>query len=104
MLTISVWPRRLKEFLLTHPLYKSPIAAACLKTQIPLLISPQRFCYNGGVSERRPPCGLAQRSTLPAGEAPANFINLLVLSQSWGWNLSDFSSPIFSPCLIDATI
>ena len=25
MLTISVWPRRLKEFLLTHPLYKSPI-------------------------------------------------------------------------------
>ena len=26
MLTISVWTRRLKEFLLTHPLYKSPIA------------------------------------------------------------------------------
>jgi len=26
MLTISVWPRRLKEFLLTHPLYKSPWA------------------------------------------------------------------------------
>ena len=25
MLTISVWPRRLKEFLLTHPLYKSPV-------------------------------------------------------------------------------
>ena len=25
MLTISVWPRRLKEFLLTHPLYKSPL-------------------------------------------------------------------------------
>ena len=25
MLTIHVWPRRLKEFLLTHPLYKSPI-------------------------------------------------------------------------------
>ena len=24
MLTISVWPRRLKEFVLTHPLYKSP--------------------------------------------------------------------------------
>ena len=24
MLTISIWPRRLKEFLLTHPLYKSP--------------------------------------------------------------------------------
>ena len=28
MLTISVWPRRLKEFLLTHPLYKSPAATA----------------------------------------------------------------------------
>ena len=27
MLTISVWPRRLKEFLLTHPLYKSPSSA-----------------------------------------------------------------------------
>ena len=25
MLTIHVWPRRLKEFLLTHPLYKSPL-------------------------------------------------------------------------------
>ena len=28
MLTIHVWPRRLKEFLLTHPLYKSPIFCA----------------------------------------------------------------------------
>ena len=26
MLTIHVWPKRLKEFLLTHPLYKSPEA------------------------------------------------------------------------------
>jgi hypothetical protein len=26
MLTIHVWPKRLKEFLLTHPLYKSPTA------------------------------------------------------------------------------
>ena len=26
MLTIHVWPKRLKEFLLTHPLYKSPHA------------------------------------------------------------------------------
>ena len=26
MLTIHVWPKRLKEFLLTHPLYKSPYA------------------------------------------------------------------------------
>ena len=24
MLTIHVWPKWLKEFLLTHPLYKSP--------------------------------------------------------------------------------
>ena len=32
MLTISVWPRRLKEFLLTHPLYKSPSAAAATTT------------------------------------------------------------------------
>ena len=24
MLTIHVWPRWLKDFLLTHPLYKSP--------------------------------------------------------------------------------
>jgi hypothetical protein len=24
MLTIHVWPKQLKEFLLTHPLYKSP--------------------------------------------------------------------------------
>ena len=29
MLTISVWPRRLKEFLLTHPLYKSPSIGQC---------------------------------------------------------------------------
>ena len=26
MLTIHVWPRWVKEFLLTHPLYKSPSA------------------------------------------------------------------------------
>ncbi len=26
MLTIHVWPKWLKEFLLTHPLYKSPYA------------------------------------------------------------------------------
>ena len=25
MLTIHVWPRWLKDFLLTHPLYKSPL-------------------------------------------------------------------------------
>ena len=28
MLTIHVWPRWVKEFLLTHPLYKSPPQAA----------------------------------------------------------------------------
>ena len=28
MLTIHVWPKRLKEFLLTHPLYKSPFFVA----------------------------------------------------------------------------
>ena len=28
MLTIHVWPKRLKEFLLTHPLYKSPLQAS----------------------------------------------------------------------------
>ena len=27
MLTIHVWPKWLKEFLLTHPLYKSPLSA-----------------------------------------------------------------------------
>ena len=27
MLTIHVWPKWLKEFLLTHPLYKSPMIA-----------------------------------------------------------------------------
>ena len=30
MLTIHVLPRRLKEFLLTHPLYKSPHRLVCL--------------------------------------------------------------------------
>ena len=29
MLTIHVWPKRLKEFLLTHPLYKSPTKMTC---------------------------------------------------------------------------
>ena len=32
MLTIHVWPKRLKEFLLTHPLYKSPNSAVRGKT------------------------------------------------------------------------
>ena len=31
MLTIHVWPKRLKEFLLTHPLYKSPTASSISK-------------------------------------------------------------------------
>ena len=31
MLTIHVWPRRLKEFLLTHPLYKSPYAISIVR-------------------------------------------------------------------------
>ena len=30
MLTIHVWPRWVKEFLLTHPLYKSPYEPASL--------------------------------------------------------------------------
>ena len=30
MLTIHVWPRWVKEFLLTHPLYKSPTVDECL--------------------------------------------------------------------------
>ena len=34
MLTISVWPRRLKEFLLTHPLYKSPCADKLLNEAV----------------------------------------------------------------------
>ena len=29
MLTIHVWPRWVKEFLLTHPLYKSPVISQC---------------------------------------------------------------------------
>ena len=33
MLTIHVLPRRLKEFLLTHPLYKSPNGDAERKQQ-----------------------------------------------------------------------
>ena len=55
MLTISVWPRRLKEFLLTHPLYKSPTAfeAATLLRPTPYsvgiaataLLSAARFSW-----------------------------------------------------------
>ena len=42
MLTIHVWPKRLKEFLLTHPLYKSPEKS-------------QRVCRGkAGASEMRP--------------------------------------------------
>ena len=33
MLTIHVWPKWLKEFLLTHPLYKSP----CPRLSLPIL-------------------------------------------------------------------
>ena len=39
MLTISVWPRRLKEFLLAHPLYKSP-PTYTQYAQIPLRLQP----------------------------------------------------------------
>ena len=37
MLTIHVWPRRLKEFLLTHPLYKSPQAQRSILSAICVL-------------------------------------------------------------------
>ncbi len=40
MLTIHVWPRRLKEFLLTHPLYKSPPSTLISSYFIPLSLSP----------------------------------------------------------------
>ena len=40
MLTIHVWPKRLKEFLLTHPLYKSPILTP------PLGSDPQSPSYH----------------------------------------------------------
>ena len=43
MLTISVWPRRLKEFLLTHPLYKSPFQIG--KQDHIVLQSKQRLVY-----------------------------------------------------------
>ena len=40
MLTISVWPRRLKEFLLTHPLYKSPALGRVVSIR-----SGFRYCF-----------------------------------------------------------
>ncbi len=47
MLTIHVWPRRLKEFLLTHPLYKSP---GVKYTEIDTLAwAKLQFCPLGGV-------------------------------------------------------
>ena len=44
MLTIHVWPRWLKEFLLTHPLYKSPYFAAYRIKQVRIL----RIDVDGG--------------------------------------------------------
>ena len=35
MLTIHVWPKWLKEFLLTHPLYKSPLLCIDATTKSP---------------------------------------------------------------------
>jgi len=51
MLTIHVWPKRLKEFLLTHPLYKSPFltGTALEKTEMLIPTTP------------RPPTHLLQR-------------------------------------------
>ena len=49
MLTISVWPRRLKEFLLTHPLYKSPIRHEFISRNFvrrSLFTHAMRFYYN----------------------------------------------------------
>ena len=44
MLTIHVWPKRLKEFLLTHPLYKSPTVAFCKMRGEPLKKSRDFYC------------------------------------------------------------
>ena len=47
MLTIHVWPKRLKEFLLTHTLYKSPAvqvqAGRASKSQDPRPFCPATF-------------------------------------------------------------
>lgn len=55
MLTIHVWPRRLKEFLLTHPLYKSPIKKrsvtfAFAKSLIALAVDHCLLSYKIGYS------------------------------------------------------
>ena len=39
MLTIHVWPKRLKAFLLTHPLYKSPLSPI-KPQQVPAMPKP----------------------------------------------------------------
>ena len=65
MLTISVWPRRLKEFLLTHPLYKSPACRRTLPNGPP---PPSTLSVQLSVS--RPAGGgtiLAPRASRPSG-------------------------------------
>ena len=39
MLTIHVWPKRLKEFLLTHPLYKSPRGRLPSESDVPYYLT-----------------------------------------------------------------
>ena len=46
MLTIHVWPRRLKEFLLTHPLYKSPRGGISPTAQQCRVAMPYQGCFS----------------------------------------------------------
>ena len=61
MLTISVWPRRLKEFLLTHPLYKSP------RERIPVHWHAGRRCRFKGLNLFNFTCPCRSEGISPRG-------------------------------------
>ena len=60
MLTIHVWPKRLKEFLLTHPLYKSPrqIRRGGLTTKY---TKYTKRAYRGGCTSQAPHVSLSSQ-------------------------------------------
>ena len=76
MRTIHVWPRRLEEFLLTHPLYKSPTFHTYpAKSRIRNTRARAREAYIGagfGVAASMSPDDFAKPADLPQPRAEEN--------------------------------
>ena len=81
MLTIHVWPKRLKEFLLTHPLYKSPERWSCTNGNIYRVSKEERKAM--GIIEEEKRTTPPPRGWSPAQKKNAHSVKEIVYDRSF---------------------